>query len=708
MPCVRYIESLLINCDSEKMIYGGKMETYKQKNWVLFGVLALAFISLEVYLFRNFSVRPGVFIKRTEIIVLVFGFLSLHCFVDTHKIYDWIYKHRVILCFALFIFFVANCFTWSSVGQWDNYIQPGVGSQYIKPIFGIARPIRSDEWMVSVPRYISAELTKYGPLNDILRATTVSNVSATGLQLDFSIIKSPQLWGHYLLGASYGSSWEWSYNLIFGFLFIFEFCMVTTHGNRLVSFFGACLIAMSSFSMWWSVCRILYLMAAIIALFYYFVREEKTLMRIVFGTILAIMGAEYVSTLYAAWLVPTGWIIVSYMAWILYENHIWERFKAIDWIVFVADILLMVILIVRHLMISAEYLTAILNTVYPGGRVDYGGMALHKILDYVPTVLTPFGGFANPSEMGTIFGVFPLGYFLYIYVLVKYKGKDKLLWFLTPVLTLFTIYCTIGLPPILAKIFMLTFSTSSRTVDFLGVLLAIITVYCISKIQDENGMNIWLSIIVAVLAVAPTVIYEFPKWRGIGIRYYALWIIAVFTVIAFIFILSKNKYQKAAIIIVSCMLFGDGIIVNPISVGLDAITSKPAYGEIQRIVASDPNARWVSIGSFVTPQYLVAAGAHTVNSVNYIPNKDTWERLGVEENEELWNRYAHVVISLIDSDKSEYSVIQADLIQANLTWNDFDKLDIKYIGTTTPIPTFAKDKVIELYNEYGFYIYQVK
>ena len=110
----------------------------------------------------------------------------------------------------------------------------------------------------------------------------------------------------------------------------------------------------------------------------------------------------------------------------------------------------------------------------------------------------------------------------------------------------------------------------------------------------------------------------------------------------------------------------------------------------------------------VTPQYLVAAGAHTVNSVNYIPNKDTWERLGVEENEELWNRYAHVVISLTDNDKSEYSVIQADLIQANLTWNDFEKLDIKYIGTTTPIPTFAKDKVTELYNGYGFYIYQVK
>ena len=103
MPCVRYIESLLINCDSEKMIYGGKMETYKQKNWVLFGVLALAFISLEVYLFRNFSVRPGVFIKRTEIIVLVFGFLSLHCFVDTHKLYDWIYKYRVILCLALIV-----------------------------------------------------------------------------------------------------------------------------------------------------------------------------------------------------------------------------------------------------------------------------------------------------------------------------------------------------------------------------------------------------------------------------------------------------------------------------------------------------------------------------------------------------------------------------------------------------------------------------
>ena len=57
------------------MIYGGKMITYKQKNWVLFGVLVLAFITLEVYLFRNFSIRPGVFIKRTEIIFLVFGYL---------------------------------------------------------------------------------------------------------------------------------------------------------------------------------------------------------------------------------------------------------------------------------------------------------------------------------------------------------------------------------------------------------------------------------------------------------------------------------------------------------------------------------------------------------------------------------------------------------------------------------------------------------
>ena len=46
----------------------------------------------------------------------------------------------------------------SSIGMFDNYVQPGQGSEFVTPVYGETHSIRSDEWAVSTPRYLTAKV----------------------------------------------------------------------------------------------------------------------------------------------------------------------------------------------------------------------------------------------------------------------------------------------------------------------------------------------------------------------------------------------------------------------------------------------------------------------------------------------------------------------------------------------------------------------
>lgn len=150
------------------------------------------------------SIDIGMFLHRASLMVLLFAFLGLHCFLDIPKMYQWIFKKRVWIAIGVFVFLVANKYNFSSIGQFDIYVQTGEGSEYVTPVFGKARSIRSDEWMVSTPRMISAEYSDYGKYNDCTRGTTTTNLTASGLYLNYSALAKPAEWGFYLLGSEYG------------------------------------------------------------------------------------------------------------------------------------------------------------------------------------------------------------------------------------------------------------------------------------------------------------------------------------------------------------------------------------------------------------------------------------------------------------------------------------------------------------------------
>lgn len=666
------------------------------------------FAGMILFCSRSAAVRPHVFILRTAIILFFAVFYCLHFFLDIKKMYEWIYRYRWYIGIVLFIILVLNKVHFSSLAMFDDYIQPTEGSEFVRPVLGIPRPIRSDEWLVNVTRMMTGELTGYGKYNDIVRAAHTTNISASGYYLDYSALAIPSSWGYYLFGSEYGISFSWCFKMIFGFLFNYEMFLILTKDKRLLSLFGASLTWFSMFTMWWSVVNYMLSGPAIIVLFYYFTKEKVRWKRFLLGMALAFAGADYVVGLYPAWQVPLGWIIVALMIWTLTENTDWKHYQAADWMIFAVNVAFMASMIVRYMIVDQEYLTAIMNTVYPGSRTFYGGYSLNKLLNYYSSIITPFGGYPNPCEMAVMFGVFPLPLILLALVQIKEKMRNKLLWFLTVPTAVLLAYCITELPQIVAKVLMLTYSTPLRTADFLGFALAIIMIVCISELIDSGGISYTAS---AVICTAASVL---PAWyaytNNSGLKVYLIIAVIIASLVLETFIVSGRSSKPAQIFMaIGFAVFAiTGLSINPIMVGLDAITSKPVYAEIQKIVKEDPSGRWAGLDNIVSGNYLIACGAPTINSVNYIPNMELWHKLDPKgEYDEIYNRYAHFILSLGDGEETDYNLIQADLMQITVNEKDFDLMDLDYIYCNAPVAGKWAGKMELIYEHNGSYIYKV-
>jgi len=682
----------------------------KKKHWIWFGAITVLLILSLWKLVLPYTSMPGLLWHRLELIGLVYAFLILHCFLDVTEMYAWIYRHRVILAIALFCFLVANCYTYSSVSMYEAYIQPNHLSQYGSPIFGSARAIRSDEWLVNISRIIAGSFNHFGATNDIVRGTLTSGISATGgFYFDYSALRAPSTWGYYLFDVAYGNSFYWNFLMVFGALLSFELCMILTKGKKLYSVLGCVLIWFSSFNLWWSICGIMFAAIAIVVLFYYMVKAKNWKKRLLFGTMLAFAGTDFCTNLYPAWQVPFGWVVLTLIVWIVITNQEWKKYHVLDWLVIAVDILFMASIILRFIQVDAEYMLAVTSTVYPGKRVSYGGYILNKLFGYAPSVVMPIVEIGNAPETGTFFGTFPLGLILGAYVLKKDKWKNSLIWCLLVPTVLLLVYCTSGLPPILSKLFLLTNSTSPRAVDALGFVVTLMFIASMAEMDQCGRLNAVWSIAITILSAALALWSCYGAYSTKSLILIAA-ILAVTSVGIYFFIHSGREHlRQLAVIGTSFVLCANSLLINPITVGFSAITEKPLYTEVRNILAKNQeHTLWIGIDNLVNSSYLISCGAPTLNSTNYIPNKELWKVLDPkDENEQTWNRYAHIAISLTDDTESKITLAQADMIKVDLCVKDFQTLNIDYVLGGPKIPSSYQSILKQVYNDDGSAIYQV-
>ena len=613
---------------------------------------------------------------RMEVMAIAFFVFIMHPVYGIPTLYEFVYDKRWILAMMLLAFFILNGLNGDSISCYDYYIQPGTGSQFIYPIIGKEREIRSDEWLVSTPQILYGIMQKDGlPFPKL-----------------FDIITDPLSPAYWLIlrllgGRAYYSA-LWFTPIFLGGLLTAEFLQIilagdasSAHGIRplnakqklLVSASGF-MIFLSSFYQWWAFPSYFFYIHGAVVFLWYFFHTDKLWIKglLLYGT--AVMAFMYLRLLYPAWQVPFGYVGIVLVLWVILEHKKNIRnFEKKEWALVSGAVAALIAAIVLFVYKNWDYFVTMYSTVYPGDRADAGGMSLYKLFNYIPALGYAFRQGYSASEAGTVISFFPIPTILILYRWYQKKRLSFLETALLVVMGFLTIYCTTGLPMPIAYITMISRSTAWRAVDVIGYINVLFFVLYLREYAAAGFSEVSTS--------RHRSRHDAKTWQ----------------------------IYKAIMVFIITIDIITGMFVRPIEYGYEAISSKPLFDEIQKIAALETDDHVLAYDSIILPSYTTACGADTVNFVNTKPNLILYGMLDPKgKYSDIYNRYAHVRMVFTKKKHTRFELDQQDAITVRLAYRDVIMTGANYI--VSPKKLTADNRwlsLVETYHEDGIYIYRI-
>ena len=283
-------------------------------------------------------------------------------------------------------------------------------------------------------------------------------------------------------------------------------------------------------------------------------------------------------------------------------------------------------------------------------------------------------------------------------VLFKQKENDVLLKCLLLCNAFLIAFLLLNLPDSITSITMMKSVTGGRNIVTIGYLNLVLLIRALSKIEWNHSLIYCL--------FTPGLISLYIGLRTISYLNDAQDLI-VFTIgilqIAFLLKFCKDNQNEFIILMLSLSIIG-GAFVNPVSTGLDSIFETKIYKEIESINNKDEGLWAVVNGGIVLNNLPTTAGAHTVNAVATYPDTMFWEKIGMQDKEELWNRYAHLNILL--SEEEDLELINGDALELTIKLNRLKDLGVKYILVRGELD--KEKELVELFEYSNIRIYLIQ
>lgn len=640
---------------------------------------------------------------------------------DAKSVFRTAFANRWWIALGVFIWYLIWGINFSNAGAFHYYIQPDLGGDLASPLFGKVRGIRSDEWLVNMPFSVSTDYAGYGKFNGILRGTMNDNLPATGLYFSYAALSDPLNFGYFLFGAKGGASFFWCGGMMLSIMLSLEFAYIISNKRKLMALLGVALIALSPFNLWWSVSTLLTGFMGILVCTYYCMQASSFFKRCIWMLGVAMSGAYFICQFYPAWQVPMVYILIPLFVWILVEHfEVLRSFHAKEWIAAVVAIVFMASIVLAYLAGIQNYTEAIMGTVYPGSRFETGGYALNKAYAFIQTFRLPFRDItvgSNNSEAGTFFALFPLPILIGAYVLIrqlveKFRDRNAKLDLLNALLlipTLFlSVFCTVGIPDWLARITLMSYSPADRAVDWLCFVNLLLLIRLVSH-RKEYKLPVPIAVGAVGLVVINSVLKSYTMCPGYLEDRYVLLIVPVAMVFGIgCFARIEDESRDRILALFAVVAIAVGLMVTPISSGLESLTEKPAAKKIQEISQADPDAKWIGYGNIISGQYLIANGASCITSTNYIPNMDLWRKLdptGVYND--VYNRYSHISLNFVEGETS-FRLLGSDHFALDLSYEDIEKTECRYIFSMGAVAEDSDAIDLRLiYQESNAWIYEV-
>lgn len=557
----------------------------------------------------------------------------------------------------------------SSVAQWD--ILFGINEPK-SVIYGRAQAIRQDEWMLFTPASLDLTNKRAEP--------------SKGITLDdLKVVLHPKDWASIFLSkkdVERKFAFRWNFMIYGFFAACFLFCMLLTRNNFYVSIFGTLFIYYSGAVQWWSyqIAEWLIWVSAIFISGVYLLIDRRLKVLIFSAVIFLIASYNFVIGLYPAWQVPLVYFMLFSLAGFFLSDKLFlaiQYKKPSRWIVFSVLGIGFALLIFSYYDGLKDYISLMMNTVYPGKRASSGGDIIQGKLfsefygNFMSNADFP-GAWLNICEISGFLMFFPVIFYEMARDYYKTKKFDWLSVLISMYVILLLIWVVVGFPTWLSNYSLMSMSPAYRTLPILGVANVFLLFVFISRRMDEAKDSISVKGIIldsiSWLVFVGSVCY----YTNVKSGYYFtnIQMIIVIALMTSVYVLIKYSNHKYALYSLMVLLLGINLhnfSVNPITSGLSAITKNPVLKAAAEIKQNDPDARWAVFGNHKISNLLVPLKINTLNGIKNVPNFDDMKVLDPNgEYKNIYNRYAHIAL-YYHKDVGDFVIFQ---LNANKIVND--------------------------------------
>lgn len=679
---------------------------------VFWKVLSFERTVSDKFVYKFLEYTQGTFLWLLVFFLLVSFFVYLY--INKNRIINnYIYKYRWLLAFFVLLFCVTFNISGSSIGNWNFITQEKIEDKDL--LIGTNRSAHADEYCVYTPLTISQFYnrgTKYPYFSDTLRATKTDTFVVYGQPVkDFLVLFRPFHISYLLSDLEKAFSFYWCSRIILLFMITFEFFMLFTKKNKMLSFIGSMLITFSPTIQWWISVNSLVEMIIFGELFILMLNlyiNSKYKLRILFCVLLSYTTFSYVLTFYPAWQIPFGYMFAVFAIYLIVENKNKFCIKK-DGPIFILYIAITTLFIYLLLLKSGNTIQSVISTAYPGERISNGGGGFLDLFHYPYTLtiaLTNVSIYMNTNTWGMLtsfFDFFPLGIVLSLIVLLK--QKNKLLLFLLCLWLFVFVYVSFGFPDILSKLTLMSHSTSFRAFTTLGFISLFLFIYSLSLIELKFNFlkSVIFSLILSYVLIVITTIKNVNYYS-----HYLLIILVPVMFLSFLFLfMGKKKKFTLMVIIIS---FFSGILANPIRIGLKPVLNNSLFLNIREQTSKNEGSWIVENLYFPVNNYPIMAGAPTINCTNTYPNLELMHSLDPEKKyEDIYNRYGSFMF-IITEDETSFELLNSDYFNVYINVNDVKKLKTKFILTNRNLEDFDNSNIsfVKVKEIYEYKIYEIK
>lgn len=569
-------------------------------------------------------------------------------------------------------------------------------------IVGVARMIRSDEWLVQTPFYISQSSTGNELINDSYALSGQNMIVAYNAPVKhISVIGKPFNWGFLFLGSEKGLSWYWSFKMLALLLLAFEFAMILTQKNKLLSLLGSIWITFTPTVQWWFMQHlgdVVFFSLLILVSIYHYFHAKAIKEKLVFASLLGMGMIGFTLVIYPAFQVVFAYLLLAFFTIEFSKALKNKTIHREDWIIMSVTFLLSSSIIAFSIWESLDAIRLTLNTVYPGSRTSVGGeINLFQFSEVIVNFLLPFKipQFSNQVELSSALHFAPFCILCMPFYFSKKATKEHLFGlFLMAYYCLLCYYAVVGVPEFLSKLTLFSFVTGSRAWQASSVIGVFVSLWVIAYIWKEKRVYQPIPVIVSIMIglIYALVLLGNPVYANYLGKVTTIFLIVFFLLIFLLFMYRK----KIAVILMLGAILLSGATVNPLVYGLRGLEEKSLSIAIKEIVQRDSDAQWIAENSYLY-QYPQMFGAKSLDGVRFYPDIALMNKIDpTNQFEENWNRYAHVHYTLTDAETS-MSNPAPDNLHIHLNSSKLSDLQVNYIISNRDLITLFGDGFERVY-----------